>query len=111
MTPAKRRTLDRFLHTDDSLRSLARLGLRGARELTGRPQTLGAEWMLFHAFAWRRLLAATTRERPVRRWRIDALPPPEPPPPPPLPLPAGYTTPVEVPSAKLIERIRQPRAM
>ena len=76
MTPAKRRTLDRFLHTDDSLRSLARLGLRGARELTGRPQTLGAEWMLFHAFAWRRLLAATTRERPVRRWRIDALPPP-----------------------------------
>ena len=38
----------------------------GARELLGRPETLGAEWMLSYAFAWRRALTATTRERPVR---------------------------------------------
>ncbi len=76
MAPAKRRALDRFLGTDRSLASLAQLGLRGARELVGRPETLGAEWMLFHAFAWRRLLALTAGERPVGRLRLDALPPP-----------------------------------
>ena len=51
-------TLRRFL--DDgpvAARSLALLGARGARELLGpTPETLGAEWVLFHAFAWRRLL-------------------------------------------------------
>lgn len=76
MTPVKRRSLDRFLRTDRSLLSLGALGVRGARELLGQPETLGAEWMLFHAFAWRRLLAATTRERPVRGLRLDAVPPP-----------------------------------
>jgi glycosyltransferase involved in cell wall biosynthesis len=76
MAPAKRRALDRFLGTEHSLGSLARLALRGARELVGRPETLGAEWMLFHAFAWRRLLALTAGDRPVGRFRLDALPPP-----------------------------------
>ena len=58
-------------------RRSARLALRGARELVARrPETLGAEWMLLHAFAWRRLLAATARERPQRRLRLDAVPPP-----------------------------------
>ncbi len=76
MAPDKRRTLERFLRADDSFAPLAVLALRGARELAGRPQTLGAEWMLFNAFAWRRVLAATTRERPTRHLRLDALPPP-----------------------------------
>jgi glycosyltransferase involved in cell wall biosynthesis len=76
MTAGKRRVLDGFLRTDRSLLSLARLGLRGARELAGRRETLGAEWMLFHAFGWRRLLARSARDRPQRRLRLDALPPP-----------------------------------
>ncbi len=77
MPRAKRRELDRFLATDRSLAGLAQLGLRGARELLRRrPETLGAEWVLFHAFAWRRVLAATARERPQRGLRLDALPPP-----------------------------------
>ena len=49
---------------------------RGARELLRRrPETLGAEWMLGYAFAWRRLLAASARDRPQRTARLDALPP------------------------------------
>jgi glycosyltransferase involved in cell wall biosynthesis len=76
MDPAKRRALDRFLRTERSLIGLADLARRGVRELVGPPETLGAEWMLFHAFAWRRLLNATVRERPLRRLRLDAVPPP-----------------------------------
>ncbi|HEX8855079.1 MAG TPA: glycosyltransferase [Thermoleophilaceae bacterium] len=76
MSADKRRVLDRFLHTDRSLTALARLWARGARELVGRPETLGAEWMLSHAFAWRRALSATTRERPQRGLRLDSVPPP-----------------------------------
>ena len=76
MARPKRRALRRFLRTDRSLRALAVLWARGARELTGRPETLGAEWMLAYAFTWRRLLAATTRERPTRGLRLDAVPPP-----------------------------------
>ena len=38
--------------------------------------TLGAEWMLAHAFVWRRLLAATAGRAPDARLRIDAVPPP-----------------------------------
>lgn len=77
MSRAKRRTLTRFLKTDRSVLAVAHLGLRGARELLARdrPETLGAEWMLAHAFAWRRLLSATTRDRPARRIRLDAVPP------------------------------------
>jgi glycosyltransferase involved in cell wall biosynthesis len=77
MEPAKRRTLARFLSADRSLLALAELGFRGARELLGgTPETLGAEWMLFLALGWRRLLALSARERPQRRLRLDALPPP-----------------------------------
>ncbi|MGI8579754.1 MAG: hypothetical protein ACR2K9_04290, partial [Solirubrobacteraceae bacterium] len=76
MAPDKRRALDSYLHADRSLIALGGLGLRGARELLGRPETLGAEWMLFYAFAWRRLLSASVRERPARRGRLDAVPPP-----------------------------------
>jgi glycosyltransferase involved in cell wall biosynthesis len=77
MSRAKRRTLERFLRGDRSLRALTILGLRGARELTAReqPETLGAEWMLFWALLWRRLLGASARELPQHRLRLDALPP------------------------------------
>jgi glycosyltransferase involved in cell wall biosynthesis len=77
MSPAKRRALDRFLHTDRSPLALAALWARGAREFVGRPETLGAEWMLAHAFTWRRALSATTRDRPRRPLRLDAVPPPD----------------------------------
>jgi hypothetical protein len=76
MNSRKRRALRRFLHSDSSLLALAGLGLRGARELLGSTETLAAEWMLFHAFVWRRLLVASARERPQSRLRLDALPPP-----------------------------------
>ncbi len=75
MDRRKRRALDRFERADGSLVPLAALAVRGARELVGRPETLGAEWMLAHAFAWRRMLAATVRDRPARGLRLDAVPP------------------------------------
>jgi glycosyltransferase involved in cell wall biosynthesis len=77
MSPAKRRSLERFLSADRSLPALAGLWRRGARELVGRPETLGAEWMLAYAFTWRRLLGASARERPRRGLRLDAVPPPD----------------------------------
>jgi GT2 family glycosyltransferase len=70
-----RRSLERFARADRSWRSLGLLGYRGVRELFGRGETLGAEWMLYRAFAWRRLLTATARPRPQRRLRLDAVPP------------------------------------
>jgi len=77
MAPAKRRALDRFEGADASVLPLAGLALRGARDLLARrPETLGAEWMLAHAFVWRRLLAATAGRSPDARLRIDAVPPP-----------------------------------
>jgi hypothetical protein len=77
MTRAKRRRLHRFLAVEGSPIALATLATRGGRELLRRrPETLGAEWMLFHAFAWRRLLAASSRDHPTRRLRLDAVPPP-----------------------------------
>lgn len=75
--PDRRRILERFLRADRSLVGLAELWARGVRELLGQPETLGAEWMLFRAFSWRRLLAATARERPQQRLRLDAVPPPD----------------------------------
>jgi glycosyltransferase involved in cell wall biosynthesis len=75
--PDRRRVLEQVLDGDRSLRMLTLLGARGVRELVSTaPETLGAEWGLFHALAWRRLLGLTTRERPQRRLRLDALPPP-----------------------------------
>ena len=77
MPAAKRRELDRFERAERSLAPIAGLAWRGAQELLGRRRdTLGAEWMLFHAFAWRRALSASARDRPTRRLRLDALPPP-----------------------------------
>lgn len=78
MAPSKRRALDRFTGADSSSVALASLWARGARELVrSRPETLGAEWMLAHAFTWRRALGATARPRPQQRLRLDAVPPPD----------------------------------
>jgi len=72
-----RRALQRFLASENSLGALSGLALRGGRELLrATPETLGAEWMLAHAFFWRRLLSATVRERPQHGLRLDAVPPP-----------------------------------
>jgi glycosyltransferase involved in cell wall biosynthesis len=76
MTVAKRRTLRRFLNAERSVPAVLGLAARGARELLGTPETLGAEWMLFHALTWRRLLALSARDRPRARLRLDAVPPP-----------------------------------
>jgi glycosyltransferase involved in cell wall biosynthesis len=76
MSPGKARALRRFERGDESLAELAQLAARGARELrASTPETLGAEWMLAHALAWRRLLALSARGRPDGRFRLDALPP------------------------------------
>ncbi|MGO9754437.1 MAG: glycosyltransferase [Solirubrobacteraceae bacterium] len=75
MAPRKRLTLERFLACDRSFAELLTLLWRGVRELTGTSETLGAEWMLFLALLWRRLLSASARELPQRRFRLDALPP------------------------------------
>ncbi len=76
MTPAKRRALERFTSGERSVPAVLRLAARGLSELIGRPETLGAEWMLACAFLWRRLVAISARDRPQRRLRLDALPPP-----------------------------------
>jgi hypothetical protein len=77
MSRRKRRTVERFLRADRSPAALAQMGIRGARELVrSTPETLGAEWMLFLALVWSRLLRRSARERPQRRLRLDALPPP-----------------------------------
>jgi glycosyltransferase involved in cell wall biosynthesis len=76
MSRRKRRALATLESGERSAPALLRLALRGARELSGTPETLGAEWMLFHALLWRRLLGATAGPRPRRRLRLDALPPP-----------------------------------
>ena len=76
MDPAKRRELESFVAAERNPAAIARLVVRGARELVGRPETLGAEWMLAHALIWRRLVGASARDRPQSRFRLDALPPP-----------------------------------
>ena len=77
MPPARRRALGRFLSADGSVVATAALAARGLRDLVrSRPQTLGAEWMLALALVWRRLLDVTTRDRPQRAARLDAVPPP-----------------------------------
>jgi glycosyltransferase involved in cell wall biosynthesis len=99
MAPAKRRVLESFLRGERSPRALARMARRGARELVGRPETLGAEWMLLYALTWRRLLGATTRDRPVRGLRLDAVPPPA------LDPKPGARTPVEPGPRSIAEKI------
>ncbi|HTX30980.1 MAG TPA: glycosyltransferase [Solirubrobacteraceae bacterium] len=75
LAPPHRRALRRFQALETSWPEFTRLGWLAARELTGEPETLGAEWMLLRAVLWRRVVAATTRDRPRRRLRLDAAPP------------------------------------
>ncbi len=76
MSSRKRRELTALRRAERSAPGLARFAVRGIRELAGTPETLGAEWLLLHALAWRRLVALTARDRPQPRLRLDALPPP-----------------------------------
>jgi glycosyltransferase involved in cell wall biosynthesis len=77
MSARKLRSLHAWLAADRQTLPLARLGVRGLRELVARtPVTLGAEWMLFCALLWRRLLHISARDLPQPRLRLDALPPP-----------------------------------
>jgi hypothetical protein len=77
MPRAKRAALARLVRAERSPAAIAGLAARGARDLArARPETLGAEWMLAHAFAWRRALALSAREAPQARGRLDAVPPP-----------------------------------
>ena len=77
MRPAKRRVLERFLAADRSLAGAGALGARGARELLG-----GARDARRRMDAVSRLRVAARcwppprRERPQRRLRLDAVPPP-----------------------------------
>ncbi len=102
MARRDRRALERFVRTDTSWVALGMLAARGARELLRRtPETLGAEWMLAHGFAWRRLLDATTRERPQRGLRLDAVPPPS------LAMAPGRTA-AELPEIRSVEEKVRP---
>jgi len=77
MGAPQRGALERFLRADTSVAPLGRLAVNGAREVVGqRRETLGGEWMLLHAFGWRHLVDANVRDRPQRRLRLDAVPPP-----------------------------------
>lgn len=76
MEPARRRQLRRYLRLEDSTLALIPFAARGARELlVRRPATLGAEWSLSYAYAWRHLVATTARRGPDARLRLGATPP------------------------------------
>ncbi|HZU59712.1 MAG TPA: glycosyltransferase, partial [Solirubrobacteraceae bacterium] len=75
MSGRERRKLAQWLSVQTSWAAMARLGWRAVRELAGPPETLGAEWELLQALAWRRMLSATAGRPPSSRWRLDALPP------------------------------------
>ncbi|HZU60350.1 MAG TPA: glycosyltransferase, partial [Solirubrobacteraceae bacterium] len=75
--PADRRVLERFLALERSWPAVLRLAGRAGRELTGSPETLGAEWALLRALLWRRMLSAGAGRRPGHRLRLDAVPPPD----------------------------------
>jgi hypothetical protein len=76
MSPRQRRELRRFLSLERSPAALAWFAARAVRELSGAPETLGAEWALLQSLLWRRALAASVSRYPRRRLRLDAVPPP-----------------------------------
>jgi glycosyltransferase involved in cell wall biosynthesis len=78
MTPAKRRAIERFQGSERSVLAQGGLAARALRELTGPPETLGAELALLLALSWRHLLVAMGRglEQPAGRLPFDARPPP-----------------------------------
>ena len=78
MAPRKRRALERFMRADRSLRPTGWLLARSLRELTGKPETLGAELGMFFAFAWRHAVGRQARRGDSpRRLRLDTRPPPK----------------------------------
>jgi len=78
LAPSKRRALRRYMRADRTPLALGDFVRRAVGEHVGRPETLGAELGVLLSFLWRHMLVATTRgrERPRRRLRIDARPPP-----------------------------------
>jgi glycosyltransferase involved in cell wall biosynthesis len=72
-----RRVIRRFEEVERSPALAAQLLVRGTRELFGRPETLGAEWMLLFGILWRRMVELSARPAPQGRTRVDALPPPD----------------------------------
>ncbi len=66
LTPAKRRTLERFLAVPGSPLACAWLAARTARELTGRNETLGSEWGLVRGAVWNRMNARLARVEALR---------------------------------------------
>jgi glycosyltransferase involved in cell wall biosynthesis len=77
MTAAKLQAIERFMRAERSPLAMWDLARRAAREMVGRPETIGAELGLLPGFAWRHMLVASVRgrERPRSRLRIDARPP------------------------------------
>jgi hypothetical protein len=75
----KRRTLERFVACDDSPSALAWLGLRPARCLLGRTETLGSEVSLAAGVAWKQIAVRLARRGGLRPRRLlDAsIPPPD----------------------------------
>jgi hypothetical protein len=73
LTPAKRRSLTRYLAADRSPVALMWLAARALRRLAGRNETLGSETELAHGIAWRWAvgLMAFGARKPGRR-PIDA---------------------------------------
>ncbi|HEY1358023.1 MAG TPA: glycosyltransferase [Thermoleophilaceae bacterium] len=74
----ERRVLRLFIRGERSPSAHARLAVRAVRELSGRPETLGAELALLLALLWRHLLGAMSwgLEEPAARLPFDARPPP-----------------------------------
>jgi glycosyltransferase involved in cell wall biosynthesis len=73
LSASKRRTLERYLASTTSPAALAWLFLRPLRALTGRTETLAAEWQLARGLAWLRLarLIAKLPKRWPDRWTLD----------------------------------------
>ena len=80
LTPRKRRALRRLISIERSPLGFAWLVMRPIRELFGRNETLGTEWLLARGILWRHLIALRTgrRERPNGLTHDASMPPFEP---------------------------------
>jgi glycosyltransferase involved in cell wall biosynthesis len=71
LTPATRRTLDRYLTIDRSAVSFAWFLLRPVRSLFGRTETLGGEWELVPGILWRWIAGVAAHPRWPERLALD----------------------------------------
>ena len=71
LTPAKRRTLDRYLTIDRSVLSFAWFVLRPVRTLFGATETLGGEWELVPGIIWRWLAGLAAHRHWPQRLALD----------------------------------------